>query len=160
MSHVGQSYDSPLQPDSVFTPKYLCATVGLADQGSNFARFDVGKGMPVLIHSDLANTDTAGPGPANPSVFERIEQDDELPSVGISRNDSVGRGLILELKSVGIRRNDGRINAEHRKPVEILPALIAHLDDIALARHQLGTAVLVVLALGVRPRGVDHRVPG
>lgn len=159
-SHVGQSYDRPQQPDSVFTPEYLCSTVGLADQGSDVARFNIGKGMPVFIDADLADANAADPGPANPSVFERIEQDDELPSVGISRNDRVGRGLILELKSVGVRRNDGRINAEHRKAIEILTALIADLDDVALTRQQIRAAVLVVLALSVRPRSVDHRVPG
>jgi hypothetical protein len=158
--YLGQSNDGPQQSDSVFTPEYFRATVGFADQGSDVARFDVGKRVPVFIDADLANADTAGPGPADPPTAKWIEQDDELASMGIARNDHVGRRLILELEFVGIRRNDCGINAQHRKPIEILTALIADLDHVALTRQQLGAAVLIVLALGVRPRSVDHCVPG
>lgn len=78
---------------------------------------------------------------------------------GVLGLDAFERDLILELAQVFAGRNDWRVDPQHMKPQPIRPAVVADLDDVALANlvERLGKLV-VLLALLLADR-VEKRVP-
>ncbi|MEQ8789479.1 MAG: hypothetical protein RIC55_24505 [Pirellulaceae bacterium] len=75
------------------------------------------------------------------------------------RFDAFQRDLILELAQVVARRNDRRVDPQHMEPQPVVAAVIANLDDVALANLVQRLGELVVLLPLLLTNGVEKRVP-
>jgi len=115
--------------------------------------------MPVLFHVDLNRTNSADPAATDFAIFKRIEQDAELARVFFLWQHSIDSDLILELTQLVSRVDDRRRKSQYTKAINVLTALISHLDQVATAKPMIALHILIVLLISVGASRIDHCVP-
>ncbi|MEQ8790084.1 MAG: hypothetical protein RIC55_27555 [Pirellulaceae bacterium] len=120
----------------------------------------VGEFVARIFDLDVSRANTGNPRTANLAFPQRIEQDRKSREVErMLRFHSFERDLILELAQVVAGRNDGRVDSEHMKPQAIRSAIVANLDDVALADLVQRLGKLVMLLAFLFSNGIEKRVP-
>ena len=121
---------------------------------------DVSEFVAGVLDLDVRWTDAGNPRAANLPFAQRIEQDRKPCEVKrVLRFDAFQRDLIFKLAQMLAGRNDGRVDSQHVKPQPVVTAVVADLDDVALAElvERLGKLV-VFLSLVLADR-VEKGVP-
>jgi hypothetical protein len=156
---IRQANNRPTKSHSWFSPENLCCAVGFGLESVCVARFDVYILMPVLIYFDSRRANAADPCASHSTSTHRIEQNDELPSMVFCRSNNIDGDLVLKFAFIHRWKDDRRVDTQDRESIEVSTALVANLDDVALAKQRIGFASLVVLGFSIAASRIDHRVP-
>jgi len=120
----------------------------------------VGELVAGILDLDVGGADAGNPRPADFAVAQRVQQNREPREVmRVLRFDADQRHLILEFAEVLAGRNDRRVDSQHVKPQSVVAAVVADLDDVALANLLEGVGKLVVLFPLLFTNRVEKRVP-
>ena len=157
---IRQANNRPAKSESGFPPKNLRRAVGFGLESVCVARFDVHILVPIFINIDSRRADAANPCSSHSASTHRIEQNDELPSMILSRQNNIERNLVFKLAIIYRGQDDWRVNSQHCESIQVPSALVANLDDVALAKQRVRFASLVMLGFSITASRIDHGIPG
>jgi hypothetical protein len=156
---IRQPNNSPAKSESGFPPENLRRAVRLGLESIVIPRVDVHILVPVFINIDSRRANAAYPCASHSTSPHRIEQNNELPSMILSRKNDVDGNLVLKLPVIHRGQDDRRVDTQDRESIQVPSALVANLDNVALAKQRIGFASLVVLGFSITASRIDHCIP-
>ncbi len=108
---IRQPNNSPAKSESGFPPENLRRAVRIGLESIGIPRVDIHILVPVFTNVDSRRANAADPCSSHSASSHRIEQNSELPSMILGRQNNVDGDLVLELTVIHRGKNDGRVDS-------------------------------------------------